>query len=70
MPGYRQTVTHDGETHTIDEWATLRGMAPATLYARIKRGWPVARALAQAIEPQTWQQPLGKRRRSPLGQYE
>lgn len=38
-------LTHDGETHTISEWARKLNIKPNTIYYRIKRGWSVAEAL-------------------------
>ena len=39
-------LTHDGQTHTISEWAELTGINKKTIYARIDRyGWDVKRTL-------------------------
>lgn len=35
----------NGETHTMAEWADITGLNPATIWARLKRGWPVEEAL-------------------------
>jgi hypothetical protein len=51
----RHTVrlTHNDETRTLSEWATVTGLASRTIYMRIfRRGWPVDEALTR---------PLGKR---------
>lgn len=39
-----------GETHTLGEWATLTGLLPQTIHARVKiYGWKVSRALDTPI---------------------
>lgn len=37
-----QTITHDGKSLTVMQWAKATGIPPATLYSRIKTNWPVA----------------------------
>lgn len=32
-------LTHDGQTHSIADWARLTNQSPNTLYARKKKGW-------------------------------
>lgn len=40
------TVTHNGESHTIAEWANITGISYTALYQRIVvRKWPVEKAL-------------------------
>lgn len=46
-------VTHEGETHTLAEWARMRGMSYTTLYERIKDGWEIADALNLPILPRS-----------------
>jgi hypothetical protein len=41
-------ITYQGETHTIAEWTRAMGWPPYALYNRLRRGWPVGRALTQA----------------------
>ncbi len=38
-------LTHNGETHTVAEWATIVGITKAALYHRLSRGWSVKEAL-------------------------
>ena len=38
-------ITLDGETHTISEWADITGIRAQTLWARLKMGWSIKRAL-------------------------
>jgi hypothetical protein len=37
--GKVQTLTHDGLTLTVREWAIKLGWSPAMIYGRIKQGW-------------------------------
>jgi hypothetical protein len=39
------TIKYHGLSHTIREWADLLGVDYYTLAARIRRGWPVEKAL-------------------------
>ena len=38
-------LTFDGETHSVSEWARLKGIKKETLFARLRAGWSIARAL-------------------------
>lgn len=38
-------VTIDGETHTLPEWAKLRGIKYGTIWKRLKDGWSIEHAL-------------------------
>lgn len=38
-------LTHNGETHTVAEWAKIVGITKAALYHRLSRGWSVKEAL-------------------------
>lgn len=40
-------ITHDGVTATATEWSHTTGLAAAAIIRRIRRGWPVARALTE-----------------------
>lgn len=35
----------NGETRIVSEWCTIYGQQPKTVYARLKRGWPIKKAL-------------------------
>lgn len=39
------TLSHNGETHNIAEWAEMTNIKAGTISGRIKRGWTVERAL-------------------------
>lgn len=41
------TVTYNGRTQTVSEWAEEMGMNYFTLYRRLQRGWDVERALTK-----------------------
>lgn len=34
-------ITFEGETHTVTEWAAIKGIDRHALYSRLKRGWPI-----------------------------
>jgi hypothetical protein len=38
-------LTLNGRTQSQNKWATELGMAPTTIYLRLRAGWPVERAL-------------------------
>jgi hypothetical protein len=38
-------IEHGGEIHTMAEWEALAGLKRGTLYARLKKGWSIERAL-------------------------
>ncbi len=38
-------LTHAGETLVLSEWARRRGIKPATMFGRLRMGWPVARVI-------------------------
>jgi hypothetical protein len=44
-----RTVTHDGRTLSIAEWAELVGLHPATLLHRVNIGWPFHKALSHPL---------------------
>ena len=39
-------ITYNGETHTLSQWADLKGISYDTLRNRLNRGWTVERALS------------------------
>lgn len=43
-------VTYNGETHTISEWADRQGLTYNALLLRLKRGWPVSKALTTPMK--------------------
>ena len=45
-------LTYCGETHTVTEWARMVGIKSATLFARIRTGWIVEKALF--VPTQRW----------------
>lgn len=49
-----RTLTVDGVTRTIAEWALLAGITPGTLHARLRTGW----SEREAVSPRThrWRQ--------------
>lgn len=38
-------ISFNGGTHTLTEWAEITGIKCSTIYARLKRGWTIERAL-------------------------
>ena len=38
-------VTHDNQTHTLQEWSSITGLTVVTIYHRLRKGMPVADAL-------------------------
>lgn len=44
-------ITYEGETHTITEWARIKGMKVTTLSQRIiKLGWPLDKAFKEEVK--------------------
>lgn len=41
---------HDGQSHSVGEWAEISGIPEHTLYYRIYRGWTIERALATPVQ--------------------
>ena len=48
------TITHNGETHTVAEWARIIGMNKSTLKRRLLCGWSEEDALTIPIMPNWW----------------
>jgi hypothetical protein len=44
-----QTITHNGKTHTIAQWASIIGVNPRTLHWRLRKGWSVEALLAPKL---------------------
>ena len=42
-------ITYAGRTATLAEWAEAKGINKNTLHARLVKGWPVSRALSDAV---------------------
>ena len=40
-------IEHNGEVHTVAEWARIKGVGYDTLWARLKRGWDIEKALSR-----------------------
>lgn len=38
-------LTLNGETHTLSEWASIKGVSKATICSRLKRGWSIEKAI-------------------------
>lgn len=66
MSYHRIMLEQDGQTRGLEDWATLRGIAAATLYKRIKRGWSAEKTLTTPLQPQPagWK-PRGEKMRCP-----
>ena len=45
-PSEDNILTLDGKTMSVAEWSALKGLKAGTVRARLKRGWPVERALS------------------------
>lgn len=45
--------TINGETHFINEWSRIYHIKPATIVQRIKRGWPVDKAITTPVKHDT-----------------
>jgi len=43
------TIDFNGFTLTMQQWSERLGMNPKTLFARIKRGWTIERAITQPV---------------------
>ena len=44
-----QTITHNGKTYTVAEWAKVIGVKPMTLHWRLRKGWSVEAALTPKL---------------------
>ena len=47
---WNHKLTLNGESHTISEWASIKGIKANTLTYRIKRGWSIERALSEEVK--------------------
>jgi len=48
---YNRSVTFEGRTQTVTEWARERGLPWQTVYTRIYHGWSVEKALSTPVDP-------------------
>lgn len=44
-----KTITYNGETHCISEWAEIKGLSHSVISARIKKGWVIEKVLNQPV---------------------
>ena len=42
-------ITHDGQTHTLTEWAKIKGIPVMTLWSRLSNGWSEQDALTKPV---------------------
>jgi hypothetical protein len=42
-----QLVEHEGKRQTLEQWAGEAGIKTATLYARLRKGWPMSATLSR-----------------------
>lgn len=45
-----RNITFNGETHTLSEWGEKTQIGSSNIYARLKLGWSVERALTQKVK--------------------
>lgn len=45
-PRPAQTLTHNGQTRTIYDWASIIGVSHMTIHLRLRKGWSIEAALA------------------------
>lgn len=46
---FNHLLTFEGETRCLSEWAEVTGIKATTLRERLRRGWPLERALTQGV---------------------
>jgi hypothetical protein len=46
-----KTLTYQGKSLTIKEWAEKYGINEKTIYERLQRGWPIDQALTKPSKP-------------------
>lgn len=49
-----RTLTLNGRTQTVADWAREIGVNPFTIYSRLDMGWSVDRALTKRVNPNYW----------------
>lgn len=50
----KKYLTYKGDTKTISEWAKYLEINPKILYARLKRGWTIEKALETPVGADKW----------------
>ena len=55
-------ITFRGKTMILVEWAEVLDMKPGTLGARLKNGWPIAKALTKPVAKRRLFSPWARRR--------
>ena len=53
-------LRHAGRTASVAGWARLTGIAEATIRLRLRRGWPISRALTTPPGTERSGSPVGK----------
>jgi hypothetical protein len=48
---HNRLITHNGQTKCLIEWAESSGINADAIYARLRLGWPVERALTEPVQP-------------------
>ena len=43
---YNHIMDYDGESHTLAEWARIKGLMAVTIYGRVRKGWSPKRVLS------------------------
>lgn len=43
-------ITANGETHTISQWARIKGVNRGVIFRRLKRGWSEERAINEPVD--------------------
>lgn len=43
-------LTHDGQSHSLQEWSRLLNISQGTLWSRLKNGWSVEKTLGQKVD--------------------
>jgi hypothetical protein len=59
---FNRHITIDGVTKSLTEWAGQRGLSPATVDGRIRRGWSIERAFTEPLHAKKRDREPGKTR--------